>query len=107
MLFAKRWRNCGRLIPGEPETRFGIGAGRSTESTFAASNEPASRQSQLPRSNSLETDRVVESYKRHVDRTLLRQNLRRSVTERVANLAALLRLAEEARRAGRSRDNMT
>jgi len=58
-------------------------------------------------SDALPLDPVVESYKRHVDRTLLRQNLRRSVTERVANLAALRRLAEEARRAGRSRENPT
>ena len=45
-------------------------------------------------------DPVVEAYKRDVDRTLLRQNLRRSVTDRVANLVALQRLAAEARRAG-------
>ena len=45
-------------------------------------------------------DPVVEAYKRDIDRTLLRQNLRRSVTERVANLIALQRLAAEARRAG-------
>ena len=50
-----------------------------------------------------ESDPVVEAYKRHVDRTLLRQNLRRTVTERVRNLMALQRLAEEARRAGQSR----
>jgi len=56
-------------------------------------------------SDALPLDPVIESYKRHVDRTLLRQNLQRSVTERVVNLAALLRLAEEARRAGRSREN--
>ena len=50
-----------------------------------------------------EPDPVVEAYKRHIDRTLLRQNLRRTVTERVENLIALQRLAAEARRAGRSR----
>ena len=50
-----------------------------------------------------EPDPVVEAYKRHIDRTLLRQNLQRSVTERIANLSALQRLATEARRAGRSR----
>ena len=48
-------------------------------------------------------DPVVEAYKRDVDRTLLRQNLRRTVTERVENLIALQRLAAEARRAGQSR----
>ena len=56
---------------------------------------PPSRRGQL------EADPVIEAYKRNVDRTLLRQNLRRSVTERVANLIALQQLAEEARRARR------
>ena len=36
------------------------------------------------------SDPVVDAYKRHVDRTLLRQNLQRTVTERVQNLIALL-----------------
>ena len=49
------------------------------------------------------SDPVVQAYMRHIDRTLLRQNLRRTVTERVRNLMALQRLAEEARRAGQSR----
>lgn len=48
-----------------------------------------------------EPDPVIETYKRDVDRTLLDENLRRSVDERVRNLMALQRLAEEARRAGR------
>ena len=51
-------------------------------------------------SASLDPDPVVEAYKRHVDRTLLRANLRRSVAERLANLVALVRFAEEVRRAG-------
>jgi hypothetical protein len=45
-------------------------------------------------------DPVVEAYKADIDRTLLRRNLQRSVAERLANLVALQRLAEEARRAG-------
>ena len=57
------------------------------------------------RSDEFPRDPVIEAYKRHVDRTLLRQNLRRSVTERVQNLIALQRLAAEARRAGRAREN--
>ena len=48
-----------------------------------------------------EPDPVVEAYKRDIDMTLLRENLRRSVDERVRNLMALQRLAEEALRAGR------
>jgi hypothetical protein len=46
-------------------------------------------------------DPVIEYYKRDIDRTLLRENLRKTPTERVRSLMALQRLAEEARRAGR------
>jgi len=57
---------------------------------------------QSPRSAELEPDPAVEAYKRDIDRTLLRQNLRRSATERVRNLIALQRLAAETRRTGRA-----
>ena len=46
------------------------------------------------------SDPVIDAYKKHVDRTLLRQNLKKTVEERLANLVALQRLAQEARRAG-------
>ena len=46
-------------------------------------------------------DPVIEAYKRHVDRTLIRENLRKTPEERVRLLVELQRLAEEARRAGR------
>ena len=42
---------------------------------------------------------------RRRNRTLLRQNLARSVAERLANLVALQRLAEEAKRAGLQADD--
>lgn len=45
-------------------------------------------------------DPVIEAYQGGVDRTLLRENLRRTVQERVDNLIALQGLASEARRAG-------
>jgi hypothetical protein len=48
----------------------------------------------------LEADPVIEAYKQDVDRTLLRENLRRTVEERVSNLVALQALTLEARRAG-------
>jgi hypothetical protein len=51
----------------------------------------------------LPPDAVVEAYKVGLDRTLLRPSLARSPTEQVQNLMALQRLADEARRAGRSR----
>ena len=47
-----------------------------------------------------ERDPVIEAYKRDLDRSLLRENLRKSPTERVAALMELQRLAAEARRAG-------
>jgi len=43
---------------------------------------------------------VIEFYKKDVDRTLLRANLRRTVTERIETLMELQKLADEARRAG-------
>ena len=49
-----------------------------------------------------DSDPVVEAYKKGIDRTLLRRNLGLSVAERLANLVALQRLAEEARKAGRA-----
>lgn len=49
----------------------------------------------------LPPDPVIEVYKKDVDRTLLRENLKRSVTERFERLMALQRFAEELRRAGR------
>ena len=42
-------------------------------------------------------DPVTQAYLRDVDRTLLRENLRKSVSQRVEALAALQRLAAEAR----------
>jgi hypothetical protein len=47
-----------------------------------------------------EPDPVIEAYKKDIDRTLLRENLRRSPEERLLQLLSLQRLAEEARRAG-------
>jgi len=52
-------------------------------------------------------DPVIEAYKEHLDRTLLRRNLERSVDERLEGLRALQRLAAEARRAGRTSDGTT
>lgn len=46
-------------------------------------------------------DPVVEVYKRDVDVTLIRENLKRTPDERVRNLMRLQREAEELARAGR------
>ena len=46
-------------------------------------------------------DPVIEVYKRDVDRSLLRENLRLSVEERLLKLQKMQRFAEEVREAGR------
>jgi hypothetical protein len=48
-------------------------------------------------------DPVIEAYKKDIDRTLLRENLKLAVEERLRNLMKLQQLSEELRRAGRSR----
>ena len=46
-------------------------------------------------------DPVVEAYKKNLDRSLIRQNLQRSIQERLEALMELQRLAEELQRSGR------
>lgn len=50
---------------------------------------------------SLEPDAVIERYKADIDRTLLRANLQKTPEERLENLMALQRFAEELQAAGR------
>jgi hypothetical protein len=45
-------------------------------------------------------DPVIEEYKKHVDRTLLRENLKLTQEERLLQLMDMQRFAEELRRAG-------
>lgn len=44
-------------------------------------------------------DPVIEAYKKNVDRTLIRENLKLTVDERLQNLEAMMRDLEELRRA--------
>jgi hypothetical protein len=48
----------------------------------------------------LQPDPVVEAYKRDIDRTLLRENLKLTVEQRFLKLCDLQRLATELRKAG-------
>ncbi len=48
----------------------------------------------------LEPDPVIEAYKKGVDRTLIRENLKLSVEDRFRKLMELQRFAAELRRAG-------
>jgi hypothetical protein len=49
----------------------------------------------------LEPDPVIEAYKRDLDRTLIRENLKLTPTQRLERLMELQRFAEELKRAGR------
>jgi hypothetical protein len=48
-----------------------------------------------------DVDPVVEAYKKDIDRTLIRENLKLTVEDRFLKAMALMRFAEEMRRAGR------
>lgn len=48
----------------------------------------------------LPADPVIEAYKKGLDMTLILENLKRTPEERLRNLMALQRFAEELRRAG-------
>ena len=47
------------------------------------------------------SDPLIEAYKRDVDRTLIRENLKRSIEGRLEALIELQRFAEELGRAGK------
>ncbi len=47
-------------------------------------------------------DAIVAAYKAGIDRTLLRENMKKTPEQRVRALQALVRLADEARRAGKT-----
>ena len=49
-----------------------------------------------------ERDPVIEAYKKDVDRTLIIENLKLTVDQRLRNLVAMQRFATEVRRAGRA-----
>lgn len=50
----------------------------------------------------LERDPVIEAYKRDLDRSLIRENLKLTVDQRFRKLQQLQRFAAELRRAGRA-----
>ena len=53
----------------------------------------------MPSLGQSQTDAIIDVYKQHVDRTLIRENLRLTVTQRFEKLMALQRFADEMRRA--------
>jgi hypothetical protein len=55
----------------------------------------------MPMSEFHGQDPIIELYKKNIDRTLIRENLKLSVEERFRKAMALMRFAEEMKRAGR------
>ena len=53
-----------------------------------------------PPEDLFEPDPVIEAYKAHIDRTLIRRNLARTIEERLEALMQLQLFAAELRRAG-------
>ena len=49
----------------------------------------------------IDPDPVIEAYKKHIDGTLIRENLRLTVDQRFQQLMELQRFAEELQKAGR------
>ena len=56
----------------------------------------------LPRLADLEPDPVIEAYKKDVDRTLLRENLKLTPTQRIAKHAQMQRFVERFRGAAKA-----
>jgi hypothetical protein len=54
----------------------------------------------MPRPPRPDPDPVVEAYKKDIDRTLIRENLKLSVDDRFRKAMALAKFADELRRAG-------
>lgn len=50
----------------------------------------------------LESDPVIEAYKKHIDRTLIRENLKLTEEERVRKLVGFVKTVRELQRAGRA-----
>ena len=77
-------------------TRDAVTIGRS-EDTRVYNDQRANERDD----ESLEPDPVIDAYKKDVDRTLIREQLRRPVDVRVRNMIAAWRFAEALREAGR------
>lgn len=64
-------------------------------------NAPRMKDSYRQEKSSSDPDPVIEAYKKHIDRTLIRENLRLTVDQRFQQLMQLQRFAEELKNAGR------
>jgi len=92
------------LIPRRKERRTAAAKPPATSTPEDVGSTPTGRGSFL-RGSSLPCyaepmDPVIEAYKKGIDRTLLRENLKLTVEQRLRNLMELQKLADELHRAG-------
>jgi len=81
-------------LHGKPERRK-----RSRLSYNECVKQPANQSTQTASATGV--DAIIEAYKKDVDRTLIRENLRLTVDGRFQQLMKLQQFAEELRRAGK------
>ena len=74
-------------------------------SNSCARNEAAYNRIMFETATELEPDPVIEAYKKDIDRTLIRENLRLTVEQRFENLERLQKFANEIRRAVKEQAN--
>jgi transcriptional regulator with XRE-family HTH domain len=80
--------------------RIEAGTGKPNVATLERLYAAAGFELQLGLQPIAASDPMIEAYKRDIDRTLLRENLRKTPEQRVRSLQSLARLAAEAQRAG-------
>ena len=86
-----------RIASGEKE----VAAGKGFDLAVALKEPEAVYRAErtIPGDRELPRTPVIEAYKKDVDRTLLVENLRRTVPQRMASLVSMNRFVEEAREA--------
>ena len=71
---------------------------------YGARKEAAYNAGMFETATELEPDPVIEAYKKDIDRTLIRENLRLTVEQRLENLMRLHEFAEELQKHSRRKD---
>ena len=74
------------------------------QSDACAPREAAYNAGMFETATELEPDPVIEAYKKDIDRTLIRENLRLTVEQRLENLMRLQEFAEELQKHLRRKD---
>jgi hypothetical protein len=87
----------GKILKARSPYRQGPGALR----VRPANRTPLSDTEMTERRHLPRPDPVIDAYLKHVDRTLIRENLKLTPEQRLRKLMALQRFAEELKRAGR------